>query len=92
MINAELMVVVDFYKPNLNWKAEYEAVKSNNKIFQYALAIGIVLILIYFNKIFANYNIIESCLLIIIILLIFILIINKIIKRNINKLFKKINN
>lgn len=92
IINSELMVVVDFYKPNLNWKAEYEAVKSNNKIFQYALTIGVILILVYFNKIFADYNIIKSCLLIIIILLIFILIINKIIKKNINKLFKKINN
>ena len=92
IINSELMVVVDLYKPNLNWKAEYEAIKNNNKLFQYVLTILIILILIYFNKIFDKLNLIISCLLIILILIILIFIINKIIKININKLFKKINN
>lgn len=92
IINSELMVIVDFCKPNLNWKAEYEAVKSNNKIFQYALTVVIILILVYFNKIFAKYNLIKACLCIIVILSVFILVINRIIRRNINKLFKKINN
>lgn len=91
-INSELMVVVDLYKPNLNWKADYEAIKNNNKLFQYVLTILIILILIYFNKIFDKLNLIISCLLIILILIILIFIINKIIKININKLFKKINN
>lgn len=92
VINSELMVVVDLYKPNLNWKADYEAIKNNNKLFQYVLTILIILILIYFNKIFDKLNLIISCLLIILILIILIFIINKIIKININKLFKKINN
>ena len=92
IINSELMVVVDLYKPNLNWKADYEAIKNNNKLFQYVLTILIILILIYFNKIFDKLNLIISCLLIILILIILIFIINKIIKININKLFKKINN
>lgn len=92
IINSELMVVVDLYKPNLNWKVEYEAIKNNNKLFQYVLTILIILILIYFNKIFDKLNLIISCLLIILILIILIFIINKIIKSNINKLFKKINN
>lgn len=92
IINSELMVVVDLYKPNLNWKVEYEAIKNNNKLFQYVLTILIILILIYFNKIFDKLNLIISCLLIILILIILIFIINKIIKININKLFKKINN
>lgn len=92
IINSELMVVVDLYKPNLNWKAEYEAIKNNNKLFQYVLTILIILILIYFNKIFDKLNLIISCLLIILILIILSFIINKIIKININKLFKKINN
>ena len=90
VINSELMVVVDLYKPNLNWKADYEAIKNNNKLFQYVLTILIILILIYFNKIFDKLNLIISCLLIILILIILIFIINKIIKININKLFKKI--
>ena len=92
IINSKFMVVVDLYKPNLNWKEDYEAVKSNNKIFQYVLTIFIILILIYFNKIFSDLNLIISCLLIILVLIILILLINKIIKLNIKKLFKKINN
>ena len=91
IINSELMLVVDLYKPNLNWKSDYEAVKSNNKIFQYVLTILIILLLVYFNNIFSELNLNTSCLLIILILIILILIINKIIKLNIKKLFKKIN-
>ena len=92
IINSELMVLVDLYRPNLKWKAEYEAVKNDNKLFQYVLTVFIILILIYFNKIFKESNINISCLLIILILFIFIFIINILIKKNINKLFKKINN
>lgn len=92
IINSILMVVVDLYKPNLNWKVDYEAIKqNNNKLFQYALTIIIILLLIYFNKICINLNIYISCSLLILILFILILIINKIIKINANKLFKKIN-
>lgn len=92
IINSELMVLVDFYKPNLKWKAEYETVKNDNKLFQYVLTIFIILILVYFNKIFKDLNLNISCFLIILILVLLIFIINKIIKININKLFEKINN
>lgn len=92
IINSELMVLVDFYKPNLKWKTEYETVKNDNKLFQYVLTIFIILILVYFNKIFKDFNLNISCFLIILILVLLIFIINKIIKININKLFKKINN
>ncbi len=92
IINSELMVLVDFYKPNLKWKTEYETVKNDNKLFQYVLTIFIILILVYFNKIFKDLNLNISCFLIILILVLLIFIINKIIKININKLFKKINN
>ena len=91
IINSKLMVLVDVSRPNLNWNADYEAIKNNNKLFQYTLTIIIILILVYFSKIFSKINLIISCLLIILILIILILIINKIIKININKLFKKIN-
>ena len=86
------MVLVDFYKPNLKWKTEYETVKNDNKLFQYVLTIFIILILVYFNKIFKDLNLNISCFLIILILVLLIFIINKIIKININKLFEKINN
>lgn len=92
IINSELMVLVDFYKPNLKWKTEYETVKNDNKLFQYVLTIFIILILVYFNKIFKDFNLNISCFLIILILVLLIFIINKIIKININKLFEKINN
>lgn len=92
IINSKLMVLVDLSRPNLTWKADYEAIKNNNnKLFQYVFTIIIILILVYFNKILSDINLIVSCLLIILILIILILIINKIIKINIKKLFKKIN-
>ena len=91
IINSKIMVFVDFIRPNLNWKSEYEALGNNNKLFQYVLTIIIILILIYFNKIFSNIEIIKSCIFMILILIITILIINKIIKINIKNLFKKIN-
>ena len=91
IINSKIMVFVDFIRPNLNWKSEYEALGNNNKLFQYVLTIIIILILTYFNKIFSNIEIIKSCIFMILILIITILIINKIIKINIKNLFKKIN-
>ena len=70
---------------------DYEAIKNgNNKLFQYAFTILMILILVYFYNIFSDINLILACILIIFILIILILILNKIIKININKLFKKI--
>ena len=92
ILNSILMVLVDLYKPNLNWNADYEAIKNNNnKLFQYVLTIIIILLLVYFYKIFLDINLNLACFLIILILIILNLILNKIIKININKLFNKIN-
>ena len=92
IINSKLMVLVDLSRPNLNWKIDYEAIKNNNnKLFQYVLTIIIILILIYFNKVFSDVNLNFACILIFIILNILIIVINKIIKINIKKLFSKIN-
>jgi len=91
ILNSNLMVLVDLYRPNLNWKIDYEAIKNNNKLFQYVLTIIIILLLVYFCEIFYDINLNLSCLYIVLILIFIILIINKIIKININKLFKKIN-
>ena len=91
ILNSNLMVLVDLIKPNLDWNADYEAIKNgNNKLFQYAFTILMILILVYFYNIFSDINLILACILIIFILIILILILNKIIKININKLFKKI--
>ena len=92
IINSKLMVLIDLLKPNLNWNADYEAIKNNNnKLYQYVLTIIIILLLIYINKIFTDINLNFACILISIILVIFIFVINKIIKLNIKKLFSKIN-
>ena len=92
VINSNLMVVVDLIKPNLSWNSDYEAIKNNNnKLYKYVLTIFIILLLIYFNKIFSDFNLIISCILICVILIILLLILNKIIKLNIKKLFSKIN-
>ena len=89
---SELMVVVDLWRPNLNWKADYEAAKSNNKLFQYGFSIIIILFIVYFYKIFKDINLMLACCLILFILFIFVFLLNLIIKFNINKLFEKINN
>lgn len=57
-INSYLMLIVDLRRPNLDWDTEYSVVKkNNNKIFQYALMIVNVLVLMYIAKIFGNVNI-----------------------------------
>ena len=92
ILNSNLMLLIDLYKPNLNWNADYEAIKNNsNKLFQYVLTIVIILLLVYFYKIFLELNLNYSCLAITLILIILILFINLIIKINIKKLFKRIN-
>lgn len=92
IINSFLMLVVDLRKPNLEWESEIDAVKQNkNKLYQYVLTITIILILIYFQKIFKKINLNLSIILIIFILLFILFLINKIVKNKINKLFNKIN-
>lgn len=92
IINSFLMVVVDLRKPNLNWITETSAIKDNgNKLYQYVITIIIGLLFAYFMKIFEDVNIIISLSVIIGILFIILIIINNLIKKNINKLFEKIN-
>ena len=92
IINSFLMVVVDLRKPNLNWITETSAIKDNgNKLYQYVITIIIGVLFAYFMKIFEDVNIIISLSVIIGILFIILIIINNLIKKNINKLFEKIN-
>ena len=92
IINSQVMVLVNLINPNLNWNSEYDATKQNtNKLLQYVLTIIIILILVYFNDLFSDINLNVACYLIFLIFFIFILVINFIVKLNINKIFKKIN-
>ncbi len=92
ILDSHLMLLLDLYKPNLHWKSDYEAIKNNgNKLFQYILTIVFILLIVYFYKIFNDVNLCLACFFMILILIISILILNKFIKVNINKLFKKIN-
>lgn len=92
LINNNLLLLMDYIRPNLNWNTEFEAMSKNeNRVLQYALTIIIILLLTYFAKIFDDINIYLACLFIGIIFLIILFIINIIIKKNINKLYTKIN-
>ena len=92
IINSFLMVIVDLRKPNLNWTTEISVLKDNgNKLYQYVITIIICLLLIYLTKIFDSVNIIISLSSTLIILFIILFVLNILIKKNINKLFEKIN-
>ena len=85
------MVIVDLKRPHINWDTEVSAVKQNeNKLFQYVLSIGIILLLSYLSKIMIDFNLNLSVILIFFILLFLVFLINLYLKKNINKLFKKV--
>lgn len=91
VLNSDLMVFVDLYRPNLNWKEYYEAVsQNNNKLFQYVLTIVIILALVYFKDTFSDLKLEIACILIMAVLMFIIFIINIIVKKNIKKLFRNI--
>ena len=92
LINSFILLSVDFLKPNINWTSESLAIKQNeNKLFQYVLTIIIILLLIYFKKVFADLNFNIFILILFIFLSFILFIINLFILKNINKLFNKIN-
>lgn len=91
ILNSELMLLVDFVKPNLNWDSQYEVIKqNNNKLFQYVLSILVILFLNYISKILDKINLNISYIIIISFFGITTVVINILIKININKIFKKI--
>lgn len=92
IINSYLMIIIDLKKPNLNWNSEFEVMKQNkNKIYQYVLTILIILLLVYFLKIFDTINIILANILIIFILMIISIIILFILKNKSEKYLNNIN-
>lgn len=91
IISCFLMTIVDLKKPNLDWVTETSVFKDNgNKLYQYVLTIFIVLILMYFAKIFKGINIFISLSIMTITLIVVLILLIIYIKKNINKLFKKI--
>jgi hypothetical protein len=92
MINSYLMLVTDLLRPRLNWDSEFTVVKkSDNKIFQYVLMIVIILFLLYLAKIFKDVNLYVCLISQIIIFGIIFACIDRAVKINQKKLFKKIN-
>lgn len=92
IINSKLMLLIDLIKPNINWDSEYEINKNqNNKIFQYAFSIAMILLITYLVKVLNGTNLIMSYLVFIDIFMLLLFIINFIVKLNIKKLFNKID-
>ena len=86
------MLLIDLKRPYLNWTSEHSVVKKNdNKSFQYALTIILILVYMYLSNIFKNINVIITLILEIIIFMIVFVIIDRIIKKKSNKLFDNIN-
>lgn len=92
VLNSYSMIIVDLLNPKLEWDSEYEILKqNNNRYFQYAFTVIIILILVYLNKVLEGINLNLSIIITSIVFL-FILIIELIlIKIRENKLMKKIN-
>ena len=85
------MVIVDLRKPYLNWNSEYSVIKRNdNKSFQYALTITMILTFLYLSNIFKEVNVTLTLGIEIIIFMIIFIIIDRIVKKNIQNIFDKI--
>ena len=92
VLNSYSMIIVDLLNPKLEWDSEYEILKqNNNRYFQYAFTVIVILILVYLNKVLEGINL-NLAIIITSIVFLFILIIELIlIKIRENKLMKKIN-
>ena len=92
VLNSYSMIIVDLLNPKLEWDSEYEILKqNNNRYFQYAFTVIVILILVYLNKVLEGINL-NLAIIITSVVFLFILIIELIlIKIRENKLMKKIN-
>ena len=90
-INSFCMLIVNLKKPNLDCLTDISALSDNkNMLYQYIETIIVVLMLMYFTKVLGNINILISLFIIIAFFSITFMLIIFYIKKNINKLFKKI--
>ena len=57
VLNSYSMIIVDLLNPKLQWDSEYEILKqNNNRYFQYAFTVIVILILVYLNKVLEGIN------------------------------------
>ena len=92
ILYSYLMIIVDLKRPKLKWDTEYAVVKQNfNMIFEFALSIAIIILLIPIGFIMAKISYIITAILFAIILVAGIYLIRKYIDKNQLKLFEKIN-
>lgn len=91
IIYSFIMIIVDIKKPNLNWTSIESITKNNsNKMYRYVITIAIVLMFMYFAKIFKNINYNISIIIINLFLIIILVILNIYVRKNIRKIFSKI--
>ena len=91
LINCYLMLIVDLRRPNIDWATEEAVVKkSDNKLFQYALMIVNILILLYIGTIFKEIDILIAMIAELAIYTIIFVIIDRCVKKWQVKLFNKI--
>ena len=93
-VNSYILSFIDLQMPKLKWDSEYEILKNNkNKLLQYVLIVLNIMVLILIKNIFIDSNLylIEVLFIIIVFLFLIFILINLLIKKYSNKLFKNIN-
>ena len=91
ILYSYILLFINFKNLNLDLTSEITFQKSNNNImYQYGISIIIIMLIMYFERVFDEINIIKSLLILIFILFIILIIFMKIINININKIFEKI--
>ena len=91
IINSYILCLTDLLMPKLEWDAEYDIFKNNkNKLFQYALIIINILILIFINEIFKKYSLDKSLLIFATGLGAILIIFNLVLKKYQTRFFNKI--
>ena len=92
IINSYTMLIIDLRRPYLNWTSEHSVVKkNNNKSLQYAFTIIMILLYMYLSNICKKLNVLLTLVLELIFFVIIIIIMKFLIRKNIQKLFEKIN-
>ena len=85
------MLIVDLRRPNLTWATEEAVVKkSDNKLFQYALMIVNIVVLLYIGAIFKEIDIKMALIIELLIYVVIFTIIDRCVKKWQDKLFNKI--
>ena len=91
-INSFILSLIDLLMPKINWDSEYEVFKNNkNKILQYVLLILNILFFVLIKDLFEKHNLEKSLIVFIVFLFSVFIILNFVINKYKNKIFKKIN-